>query len=139
MAKLIISLVLLLCLAGAGCLETDSSGPVYDDANVIAVTALLNNEDNLISEAEANFHRGHAYIKIKTEAQQDKDIALDIANVIVVYAKIANIYPDVGNLDLKLKGAGRMTCAQDWLTGVDLQNTQQLADLTTKVLETYKS
>ena len=26
-----------------------------------------------------------------------------------------------------------------WLTGVDLNNDQQLADLTTKVLESYKS
>ena len=137
--RYILIFVLLACLAGAGCLGTDGSGEVYDDANALAVAALLDNDDNLITEAEANFHSGHAYIKIKTEALRDEDIALDVANVIMVYAKIVTMHPDVGDLDLRLKGAGHMTVEQAWLTGVDLQNDQQLADLTTKVLETYKS
>ncbi len=137
--RYILILALLACLVGAGCLGTDSRGDVYSDANALAVAALLDNDDNLITEAEANFHSGHAYIKIKTEALQDEDIALDVANVIMVYAKIVTMHPDVGDLDLRLKGAGHMTVEQAWLTGVDLQNDQQLTDLTTKVLETYKS
>jgi hypothetical protein len=137
--RFIIFLVLCCCLASAGCLGTDNDGPVYADANALAVSTLMGNDDNLITEVEANFHAGHAYIKIKTEALQDEDIAFDVANVIMVYAKIVTMHPDVGDLDLRLKGAGHMSCTQAWLTGVDLQNDQQLAELTTKVLESYKS
>jgi hypothetical protein len=137
--RFIIFLVLCCCLASAGCLGTDNDGPVYADANALAVSTLMGNDDNLITEVEANFHAGHAYIKIKTEALQDEDIAFDVANVIMVYAKIVTMHPDVGDLDLRLKGAGHMSCTQAWLTGVDLQNDQQLAELITKVLESYKS
>lgn len=137
--KYLLIFVLLGCLAGAGCLGTDSSEEVYADANALAVSALMGNDDNLITEVEANFHSGHAYIKIKTTARQDEDIAFDVANVIVVYAGIYAIHPDVGDLDLRLKGAGHMTVKQEWLTGIDLKNDQQLADLTTKVLESYQS
>ena len=137
--KRLLIFALLACLAGAGCLGTDHGGPVYADANALAVSTLMGNDDNLITEVEANFHAGHAYIKIKTEALQDEDITLDVANVIMVYAKIVTMHPDVGDLDLRLKGAGHMSCTQAWLTGVDLQNDQQLAELTTKVLESYKS
>lgn len=138
--RYLLIMVLLACLAGAGCLESqDSGGQVYTDANDLAVNTLLSNDDNLITEAEANFHTGHAYIKIKTNALTDVDIAYDVANVIVVYAKIVSLHPDVGDLDLRLKGAGQLTVKQDWLRGVDLRKDQPLADLTTKVLETYKS